>query len=49
MSTHISGSVGADAYLKFLIECGYTPAPVELVIAAQRTSDDVFDEADAAK
>jgi hypothetical protein len=49
MSTHLAGSVGADAYLAFLIQCGYTPAPVELVIAAQRTSDDVFDEANAAK
>jgi ParB family chromosome partitioning protein len=48
-STHISSTLGADTYLKFLIECGYTPAPVEQVIAAERGSDDVFDEVNAQK
>jgi ParB family chromosome partitioning protein len=49
IASHMSGTIGADSYLEFLIGCGYTPAPVEQVIAGQRDSDDVFDEAEAAK
>jgi len=49
MASHLSGTIGADSYLEFLVGWGYTPAPIEQVIAGQRDSGDVFDEAEAAK
>jgi ParB family chromosome partitioning protein len=36
-------TVGSDVYLRFLIETGYMPSPIEEVIIAQRTAEEVFD------
>lgn len=40
-------TVGSDAYLRFLIETGYTPSPIEEVIIAHRTADELFDDTTA--
>jgi ParB family chromosome partitioning protein len=40
-------TVGSDVYLRFLIETGYTPSPIEEVIIAQRTADEVFNDTTA--
>ena len=43
-ASYIGSTVGADAYLQFLIDTGYQPSEVEKVIVGQRTADDVYDE-----
>ena len=43
-ATYFPHTLGSDVYLRFIIETGYTPSPVEQVIVGDKTSDAVFDE-----
>jgi ParB family chromosome partitioning protein len=43
-ASYIASTVGADAYLQFLIDTGYQPSEIERVIVGQRTADAVYDE-----
>lgn len=42
-SGYIRGAAGAPEYLAFLVEQGYTLAPVEEVVTGAKTADEVYD------